>query len=65
MDPKELIATVSDVALIADAYDDRIVARYGGQRMQDVVEETALKHLMGVEEQGGDATPWDDKDSPQ
>ncbi len=48
MDPKELIATVSDVAIIADAYDDRIVARYGGQRMQDVIEESALQHLMGV-----------------
>ena len=47
MDPKELIATVTDVALIADGYDDRIVARYGGQRMQDLVEDTAMQHLMG------------------
>src|SRR5437763_1643646 len=32
MDVKELVATVHDVALVADAYDDRIVARYGGAR---------------------------------
>jgi hypothetical protein len=60
MDPKELVATVSDVALIADAYDDRIVARYGGQRMQDVIEETALQHLMGIGEEATDI-PWDDE----
>ena len=47
MDAKELIATVTDVALVADGYDDRIVARYGGQRMQDVVEDAAMQHLMG------------------
>jgi hypothetical protein len=47
MDPKELIATVHDVALVADEYDDRIVARYGGARMQDVIEEKAMSHLFG------------------
>jgi hypothetical protein len=46
MDPRELVATVGDVALIADGYDDRIVARYGGQRMQDVVEDSAMERLM-------------------
>jgi hypothetical protein len=60
MDPKELIATVSDVALVADAYDDRIVARYGGQRMQDVVEESALQHLMGVDDNHLDI-PFDEE----
>jgi hypothetical protein len=51
MDPKELVATVHDVALVADEYDDRIVARYGGARMQDIVEESAMAHLFGgVEE---------------
>jgi hypothetical protein len=48
MDPKELIATVHDVALVADEYDDRIVARYGGARMQDVIEESAMAHLFGA-----------------
>jgi hypothetical protein len=47
MDVKELIATVHDVALVADEYDDRIVARYGGARMQDVIEEKAMLHLFG------------------
>lgn len=47
MDHKELVATVHDVALVADEYDDRIVARYGGARMQDVIEEKALAHLFG------------------
>ena len=51
MDEKELIATVHDVALVADEYDDRIVARYGGARMQDVVERSAMAHLFGVDEQ--------------
>lgn len=50
MDEKELIATVHDVALVADEYDDRIVARYGGSRMQDVVERSAMAHLFGVDE---------------
>ncbi len=47
MDVKELVATVHDVALVADEYDDRIVARYGGARMQDVIEEKAMSHLFG------------------
>jgi hypothetical protein len=47
MDVKELHATVHDVALVADEYDDRIVARYGGARMQDVIEEKAMNHLFG------------------
>jgi hypothetical protein len=47
MDLKELLATVHDVALVADEYDDRIVARYGGARMQDVIEEKAMAHLFG------------------
>lgn len=51
MDTRELVATVHDVALIADEYDDRIVARYGGARMQDVIEQRAMAHLFG-----GDAT---------
>ncbi len=53
MDEKELIATVTDVALVADAYDDRIVAKYGGRRMQDVIEESALKHILGGDDDTG------------
>jgi hypothetical protein len=41
----ELTATVRDVAIIADEYDDRIAARYGGQTMQDLLEESVIEHL--------------------
>ena len=54
MDVKELIATVHDVALVADEYDDRIVARYGGARMQDVIEEKAMAHLFGEQKNEDD-----------
>jgi T3SS (YopN, CesT) and YbjN peptide-binding chaperone 1 len=47
MDTRELVSAVHDVALVADEYDDRIVARYGGARMQDVIEEKAMAHLFG------------------
>jgi hypothetical protein len=59
MDAQELVATVTDVALVADGYDDRIVARYGGQRMQDVVEDVAMQHLLGEEDEDilGDEPP--------
>jgi hypothetical protein len=50
MDDKELVATVHDVAVVADEYDDRIVARYGGQRMQDMIESKAMAHLFGTDE---------------
>lgn len=55
MDPKELLASVSDVALVADGYDDMIVARYGGQRMADLVQDTAMQHLLGDDEEITDA----------
>jgi hypothetical protein len=51
LDASELLAAVHDVALVADGYDDRIVARYGGRRMQDVIEEKALAHLLNPEEE--------------
>jgi hypothetical protein len=51
MDDRELVATVHDVALVADEYDDRIVARYGGARMQDVIEQSAIAHIFGGAEQ--------------
>ena len=51
LDANELLAAVHDVALVADGYDDRIVARYGGRRMQDVVEESAMQHLLSNDEE--------------
>jgi len=57
IDPHELVATVGDIALTADAFDDQIVAEYGGRRMQDIVEEQALVRVLGEE---GDALRWDE-----
>jgi hypothetical protein len=50
LDANEILAAVHDVALVADGYDDRIVARYGGRRMQDIVEESALARLLTPDE---------------
>lgn len=44
-DTEEFLQTVRDFALVADEYDDRIAARYGGQTMQDLLEEAVLDHL--------------------
>jgi len=46
LDPDELLATLRDVALIADEYDDKLMEKYGGQRMLDLLEEAALETLM-------------------
>ncbi|MBP8811484.1 MAG: YbjN domain-containing protein [Kofleriaceae bacterium] len=46
LDRDELTATLRDVALIADEYDDKLVKKYGGQRMLDLLEEAAIGNLM-------------------
>ncbi len=46
LDPEELTATLRDVALIADEYDDKLVKKYGGQRMIDLLEEAAMERIM-------------------
>ena len=40
--------TIRDFAMVADEYDDRITARYGGQTMQELMEESVVEHLRGV-----------------
>jgi hypothetical protein len=55
-DAPELLATIRDVALIADDWDDKIIARYGGQRMQDLLEESALARVLATEP---DAFAWE------
>ena len=45
-DPEELTATLRDVALIADEYDDKLMTKYGGQRMIDLLEEAAMERIM-------------------
>ncbi|MCB9556367.1 MAG: YbjN domain-containing protein [Deltaproteobacteria bacterium] len=49
LDPEELLATIRDVALIADEWDDRIIRNFGGQRMQDLLEESAMARILGGE----------------
>jgi hypothetical protein len=57
LDPEELVATVRDVALVADDYDDRIIAKYGGQTMKDLLEEAALEKIL---EKDPDAFQFED-----
>ncbi len=45
LDAEELVATLSDVALIADEYDDKLADEHGGQRMSDLLAEAALEHI--------------------
>src|SRR3954465_7955467 len=45
LDGEELTTTIRDVAIIADEYDDRIAARYGGQTMQELLEESVVEHF--------------------
>lgn len=49
LDAEELLATVSDVALIADEYDDKIRDKYGGQTMRDLLEEAALERVLDAD----------------
>lgn len=53
LDSAEVLATLRDVALIADEYDDQIIEEAGGQTMQQLLEESALKALQGELEHKG------------
>jgi hypothetical protein len=53
LDADEILATLRDVALYADQYDDQIVAEAGGQTMQQLLEESALSSLRGDLERNG------------
>jgi hypothetical protein len=46
LDAEELLAVLRDMAIVADEYDDRIIRRYGGQSMRDLLEEAALGRIM-------------------
>lgn len=52
LDPEELMATLRDVALIADEYDDKLMKKYGGQRMIDLLEEAAMERIMDKDPKG-------------
>ena len=57
LDPEELVATLRDVALVADEYDDKLMKKYGGQRMIDLLEEAAMERIM---EKNPDSFEFDD-----
>jgi len=40
LDPRDLLRTITAVATVADDYDDRIVARYGGQTALERIQDT-------------------------
>jgi hypothetical protein len=44
-DREEFMETIRDFALVADDYDDRIAARYGGQTMAELLEESVVEHM--------------------
>ena len=48
LDEEELTTTIRDVAIIADEYDDRIAARYGGETMQELLEESVVEHCRSA-----------------
>lgn len=52
LDSDELMATLRDVALIADEYDDKLMKKYGGQRMIDLLEEAAMERIMEKDPKG-------------
>jgi len=59
LDPDALVATVTDVAVIADDWDDRIIAEYGGRTMEDVVTDEALTRIARSLDEVEDAkTSW-------
>lgn len=46
LDPEELRATLESLVRVADEYDDIIIAKYGGQRMTDLLEASQLGKLF-------------------
>ena len=44
-DKQEFTETIRDFAFVADEYDDRIAARFGGQTMEDLMEESVIAHM--------------------
>lgn len=44
MQPRDLLGVIAAVATVADDYDDRIVAKYGGQTALELIEDTGGHH---------------------
>ena len=49
LDATELLATLTDVAIIADEYDNQIIEFYGGQTMHDLLEDQALINILDTD----------------
>ncbi|MBN2575540.1 MAG: hypothetical protein JXP73_13330 [Deltaproteobacteria bacterium] len=45
---QEFLESIRDFAFVADDFDDRIAARYGGQTMEDLMEESVLANVRKV-----------------
>ncbi len=51
LEPRDLLRTITSVATMADDYDDRIVARYGGQTALEKIQDTGgRRRRVGAEE---------------
>lgn len=50
LEPRDLLRAITSVATVADDYDDRIVARYGGQTALEKIQDTG-----GWRKRSGDA----------
>lgn len=46
LDPDEIISTLESLVMVADEYDDKIIANFGGQRMTDILEASQLGKLF-------------------
>ena len=46
LDADELLATLTDVAILADEYDDKIIDKHGGQTMHELLEEAAMNRIL-------------------
>jgi hypothetical protein len=51
LEPRDLLRAITSVATVADDYDDRIVARYGGQTALEKIQDTG-----GRRKRAGDGT---------
>ncbi len=59
LDLEELQATLEDLALLADEFDDRLVALGGGCRMSDLLQEDMFSRASQTCQEG--ETEWDER----
>jgi T3SS (YopN, CesT) and YbjN peptide-binding chaperone 1 len=51
LEPRDLLRTITSVATVSDDYDDRIVARYGGQTALEKIQDTGgRRRRQGVDD---------------